>query len=73
MNQEKQKEQLQEDVDEAVEQLLDISTTLHFHSASDETFTFCHICGEWEEHKDNCFIPLLKKWFDSDDEVKMEE
>lgn len=47
---------------EAVEQLLDEVKSTHYDSQSEESFTECHVCGEWESHKDNCFVPVLEKW-----------
>ncbi len=46
----------------AVEALLDLASARHYDSASDETFTECRVCGEWEGHRDGCFVPALQAW-----------
>lgn len=47
---------------DAVEALLDVSTEFSHDNHSDETFTYCHVCDEWEGHKEKCFVPVLKAW-----------
>lgn len=44
------------------EHLLDIATELHFDNQTEETFSECRLCGEWEGHTDQCPIPALKQW-----------
>jgi len=53
------------EVAELVEQLLDVATSRHTHSGPDgesETFIECHVCGEWEGHKDGCFVAAMQAW-----------
>lgn len=50
---------------DAVEALLDEALSRHYDRAADETFTECHVCGQWEDHKADCFVPLLETWINS--------
>jgi hypothetical protein len=36
---------------------------------SEETFTRCLICGEWEGHTDHCPIPVIERWAASEPAV----
>lgn len=45
----------------AVEHLIDVSTS-HHTNRDDETFTECHLCGQWEDHATACPIPWLRQW-----------
>jgi hypothetical protein len=47
---------------EAVAELLDTVTNGTYHESTDEVFTQCLMCGEWEGHADECPVPALKKW-----------
>jgi len=51
-----------EEIVDAVQTLLDLSTSTHYDYKSEENFVKCHICGEWEGHTDVCFVPVLEKW-----------
>jgi hypothetical protein len=44
----------------AVNELLD--TVMDRHSNGDETFIECKVCGEWEDHAVDCFVPAVEKW-----------
>jgi hypothetical protein len=50
------------DVEDAVENLFDVSLVKHYDSTSEDTFEECLMCGDWEGHKEGCPIPPLKKW-----------
>jgi RNA 3'-terminal phosphate cyclase len=45
---------------DAVEALLDVATARH--SNGDETFIECKVCGAWEDHTAECFVPAIEKW-----------
>lgn len=49
-----------EDALNAMQQAIDSAEVRHYDHNSDETFIECLICGEWEEHKDGCPIPVMK-------------
>lgn len=50
-----------DDVCNAVQTLLDTCLVSH-PSLSDETFTECLMCGDWEDHKPGCIVPALLQW-----------
>lgn len=55
----------EEQIAEAVQDLLDLATYSERNIASDETFYICHVCGDCDSHKADCFVPLLQKWQES--------
>lgn len=59
-----------EDVIAAVDELLDVAVTRHHERISGETFSECHICGGWDEHKPlangmPCPLPALITWLET--------
>ena len=46
----------------AVVTLLDVAITGRYDPMADETFLYCHVCGEWEGHEEECPVPLLERW-----------
>lgn len=45
----------------AVEHFLDLAIS-RYATDDGETFTECHVCGGWEEHRDDCPVPPLERW-----------
>lgn len=55
----------EDDVIEALEGLMDVALIKHFDPKADETFIECKVCGGWEEHADDCPMPLILRIMDS--------
>lgn len=49
----------------AVHNLLDLAVESHRNEPSDETFTECLMCGDWEGHNAACPVPRLLRWLDT--------
>ena len=45
---------------EATEEVIQVAEDRVAHR--DEVFLHCLVCGDWDGHKDDCFIPAAKKW-----------
>jgi hypothetical protein len=45
----------------AVEHLLDVVTRHHTYTDG-ETFVECELCGGWDDHADDCPVPVLLTW-----------
>jgi hypothetical protein len=53
------------ELNRAADELLDLAISRHPHVGGDdesETFLECNVCGEWEGHRDGCFVPALETW-----------
>lgn len=48
----------------ALEAVLDEAYVRHHDSNADETFVHCQVCEEWEDHEDDCPIPVIEKWLE---------
>ena len=57
-------------LNEQLEEFLDNSQAKRRDSFSEETFTECMLCGEWEGHKDNCPVPAIEKWLNENANAK---
>ena len=42
--------------------IADDALALVHDPVSEESFTRCLICGEWEDHTDVCPIPAIERW-----------
>ena len=49
-------------VTDAVEGILDMVLVGHYDAHADETYTECLVCGGFEDHGKDCFVPSLARW-----------
>lgn len=53
----------QDQIAERVQELLDAATQRHCTGGEEpETFIECHVCQRWDDHADDCWVPLLDAW-----------
>lgn len=51
-----------------VNQTVDEAIQKRHDRTSGESFVFCGLCGEWEDHTPDCPIPWLDSWLASGEE-----
>jgi len=56
------RQQISDDILNGVYVLLDVAVEHHHDRPSGETMVECHVCGEWEGHTTECFVPALDRW-----------
>lgn len=47
---------------QVIRELNDVMVSSYHDAKSDETFLECHICGLWDDHAADCFVPALTRW-----------
>jgi len=50
---------------ELCDELLGSAMTGMSDTRADEVFQLCHICKDVDGHEDWCWVPAMKRWFDS--------
>ena len=57
-------EEIENEIADQAEHLIDVSTQHHSDWKSGEVFIECYVCGKFDEHNEECFIPYIQKWLD---------
>ena len=50
---------------ELADELLGSALSGMSDTRADEVFQLCHICKDVDGHEDWCWVPVMKRWFDS--------